>query len=141
VGERYILGGYNVSMVDFLGLVARQCRQLGISSAPRKAPALRIPYRVAWLTGSISTAWSDYVTHREPAVALEAVKMSKRYMYFDSAKAVRELGYLSTLGTQGTQARSLEKPVNDALLWFLEHGYFSSSRALNSKRKPHVHPA
>jgi len=124
VGERYILGGHNIPMVEFLGLVARQCRQLGIRGAPLDAPAIRVPYHMAWFVGLISTAWADHITHREPGVALEAVKMSRRYMYFDSAKAIRELGYAP---------QALQAPVTDALQWFLDHGYFN-------KRKPHVYP-
>lgn len=49
VGERYILGGHNISMVDFLNLVAKQSRALGIQGAPVKAPLVRMPYRMAWL--------------------------------------------------------------------------------------------
>jgi dihydroflavonol-4-reductase len=135
VGERYILGGQNLTMVEFLDLVARQAQELGIEGAPQQAPGLRIPYRLAWLTGVVSTAWADYVSHREPRVAIEAVKMSSRYMYFDSSKARRELGYAPG---------PLDAPVRDALRWFQSHGYFKSTRSSKltqkSERKAHVHP-
>ena len=125
VGERYILGAHNISMVDFLALIAKTCQEMGIHQAPKKAPSLQIPYRLAWLAGAISTTWSNQVSHREPAIALEAVKMSERYMYFDSSKAVRELGIPKT---------PLEKPVRDAIQWFLSNGYFYFN-----ERKVYVH--
>jgi len=115
VGERYILGSRNLPMIDFLGLIAKMAEEIGIEGCPKKAPGIRIPYRLAWLTGAVSTAWANHVTRREPAVALEAVKMSQRYMFFDSSKAIRELGIPQT---------PIEKPIRDALQWFQAHGYF-----------------
>jgi dihydroflavonol-4-reductase len=120
VGERYILGGHNLSMVEFLELVAKQGKAFGLTRAPEHAPSVRIPYGVAWLTGAMSTAWSDLVTHKEPKVALEAVKMSKRYMYFDSSKAVRELGY---------SVRTLDEAVTSAISWFFTQGYFNERKS------------
>jgi dihydroflavonol-4-reductase len=129
VGERYILGAHNLSMVDFLDRVAKECYSLGMIGAPKKAPSVRIPYRMAWLTGVVSTAWSDYVTHKEPGVALEAVKMSARFMYFDSSKAVRELQLPQT---------PIEKSIRQALQWFFANGYFSNISLTNVERKSYV---
>jgi dihydroflavonol-4-reductase len=76
---------------------------------------VKIPYALAWLSGQMSTAWSDWVTHEPPAVAIEAVKMSRRFMYFDSSKASRELGYAP---------RPLEDALRDAVNWFANNGFF-----------------
>jgi len=115
IGERYILGGRNLPMIDFLDLIAKMASEIGIEGCPKQGPRIRIPYRLAWLTGAVSTAWANHVTRREPAVALEAVKMSQRYLFFDSSKASRELGIPQT---------PIEKPIRDALQWFRAHGYF-----------------
>ncbi|HTP24518.1 MAG TPA: hopanoid-associated sugar epimerase, partial [Anaeromyxobacteraceae bacterium] len=84
VGERYILGHRDMTLAQILAELA------GITGRP--APSLRLPYVVAWAAGAVSTAISTYVTRRPPAVALEAVRMSRRCMFFDPSKAVRELG-------------------------------------------------
>jgi dihydroflavonol-4-reductase len=119
VGERYVLGGHNLTMRRFLELVAAACRQKEIPGAPENAPEIRVPYSMAWLTGWLSTGYADWVSKKPPSVPLEAVKMSKRFMFFDSAKAVRELGYSVT---------PIEEAVSDALDWYVEHRYFSRTK-------------
>jgi dihydroflavonol-4-reductase len=64
----------------------------------------------------VSTAWSDWVSKTPPAVPIEAVKMSRRFMYFDSSKAVRELGYEQT---------PINDAIRDAVEWFSENGFFA----------------
>ena len=109
VGERYILGNQNLTMLNFLELLGRL--------TGRQVPKIRIPYRIAWFTGLVSTGYSSLVSKKHPAVPIEAVKMSKRFMFFDASKAVRELGLPQT---------SLEIAALDALGWFDQNGYFTS---------------
>jgi dihydroflavonol-4-reductase len=116
VGERYILGNRNLSMREFLGLLAAR--------TGRPAPRLRIPYRVAWLAGCLSTGMAA-ATGRPPAVPLEAVKMSQRFMFFDASKAVRELGLPQT---------SVETAVSDAVEWFANNSYFDSQTKATAGR-------
>jgi dihydroflavonol-4-reductase len=108
-GERYILGHENLTLQAILVALARL---LG-----RPTPRLRLPYPVAWLAGAVSTAVADAVTHRPPAVALEAVRMARRRMFVDPAKAVRELGLPQT---------PVHHAFQDALRWFAERGYVPS---------------
>jgi dihydroflavonol-4-reductase len=84
-GERYILGGENVSMRDLLMQLER------ISG--RRMPKRRVPVAIALATGFVSAWIADNVTHKSPAVTHEAVLLALRSAPFDSAKAVRELGY------------------------------------------------
>ena len=62
--------------------------------------------------------WSTWITRRHPMIPLTAVKMAKKFMFFDAQKAVRELG----------MPRS---PVDDALAravaWFRDNGYAPAS--------------
>jgi dihydroflavonol-4-reductase len=106
VGERYILGNQNLSLGEFLARVSPFVK--------RDAPRVKIPYAVALASGWVSTAWSDWVTKTPPAVPIEAVKMSKRFMYFDSSKAVRELGYEQT---------PIDEAIRDAVEWFSDNGF------------------
>lgn len=105
-GERYILGHRNLTLAEILGELA------AITGLP--APRVRLPYAVAWAAGAVSTAVSSWITHRPPAVALEAVRMSRRSMFFDASKAVRELGLPQT---------PVRVAFEDAVRWFEERGY------------------
>jgi dihydroflavonol-4-reductase len=104
-GERYVLGHRNLTLREILELLAEL---LG-----RPAPRIRLPYAVAWAAGALCTAAADLVTHRPPAIALEAVRMSRRRMFFDSSKAIRELGLPQT---------PVREAFEDALRWFAARG-------------------
>ncbi len=84
IGERYILGGENLSLAEILAEVAH--------AVGRRPPRLRVPYAVAFsiAAGAELTA---RVTGREPFTTLDGVRMARKKMYFSSAKASRELGY------------------------------------------------
>jgi dihydroflavonol-4-reductase len=105
-GERYILGGRNLSlkeMFDALGVAT------GIAS-----PKMKVPHWVAETYARMENLWSINIARREPDVPLESVKLARHWMWFDPAKAVQELGL-----HQNPIERALERAVN----WFTEHGY------------------
>ncbi|MBI4577415.1 MAG: NAD-dependent epimerase/dehydratase family protein [Planctomycetes bacterium] len=104
-GERYILGGENLSLREVLGLLAAQ--------TGRAPPRLRIPWWLAWAAGAASTAWAS-VSGREPAVPLDGVRMARRRMFFDSSRARAELGL---------ETRPAREALGRAARWFLDHGY------------------
>ncbi len=106
VGERYILGNANLTLAEILGELA--------ALTGRRAPRVRLPYAVAWTAGAACTAVSNWITRRPPAVALEAVRMSRRRMFFDARKAVRELSLPQT---------PVRQAFADAMAWFEERGY------------------
>jgi dihydroflavonol-4-reductase len=105
VGERYILGHKNMTLKDFLNLVAK--------TAKRPAPSFKIPYSVAWMAGAASTALAT-ITRKEPAIPLDGVRMAHEPMYYDSSKAVCELGLPQS---------PIEESVRKAVAWFVENGY------------------
>lgn len=111
VGERYILGHRNMTLAEIVAELAE------ITGLP--APRLRLPYAVAWAAGAVSTAISTWITHRPPAIALEAVRMARRRMFFDPEKAVRELGLPQT---------PVRVAFQDAVAWFAENGLIPQSR-------------
>jgi dihydroflavonol-4-reductase len=106
VGERYILGGDNLSLAEILGVVA--------AATGRKAPRIKIPYGVILPIAAGAEAVAR-VTKREPFVSLDSVRMSRKQMYFSSDKAVRELGYAP---------RPASEAITDAVSWFKANGYF-----------------
>jgi len=110
IGERYILGNRNLSLHEILLALEKIT---GI-----KAPAIQLPYWVAYSAGWVCEAVSDWVTHRPPAVPLAGVKMAKHKMYFDAAKAVRELGLPQS---------PVEKALEDAVRWMRDHGMITST--------------
>ena len=117
VGERYILGNRNMSLAEILQTLALL--------TGRKAPRMKIPYGLAYIAGMASTAVANNITHRAPAIPLEAVKMAKFHMYFSPAKAIRELELPQT---------SPEKAFEEALSWFDERGYFTSTSPTGQER-------
>jgi dihydroflavonol-4-reductase len=84
VGERYILGSENLTLSQILQELAR--------ITGRKAPAIELPYFVAYTAGAVTTAWA-HLTGIPPRVPLEAVRMAKKKMWVSHEKASRELGY------------------------------------------------
>ena len=85
IGEKYILGGENLSLAE---LFARLARWSGLP-----APKMRIPYAVAYGFALGAEAFARTVTHKPPRASLTEVKMARKKMFFDSSKAKAELGY------------------------------------------------
>jgi dihydroflavonol-4-reductase len=83
-GERYILGSENLTLAQILQKLA--------AITGRRAPAVRLPYAVAWCAGVSSTAWAGF-TGTPPRVPIEAVRMAKKKMWVTHEKATRELGF------------------------------------------------
>lgn len=105
IGERYILGNENLSLLEILRRLA------AITGIP--APRFRVPYAVAWLAAAGMEGVAR-LTGRPPQVALTAVRMARKRMHFSAAKAVRDLGLPQT---------PVEVALADAVAWFVERGY------------------
>src|SRR5262249_56347239 len=84
VGERYILGGENMTLAEML---ARIARLLG-----RRPPRVRLPRQLIYPLAYAAEAGAR-ITGREPFVTLDGLRMAKVRMFFSSAKAEQELGY------------------------------------------------
>ena len=108
VGERYILGGTDMSLRDILAEVARV--------TGRKAPSIRLPHNLIIPIAYASEAWTRLRGKGEPLATVDGVRMSKKLMYFSSAKAERALGY---------RHRPASEAIRDAVQWFRESGYLA----------------
>ena len=104
VGEKYILGNRNLTLAEIFGLLE------DISQIP--APRICLPYTPILALAHFFKALSRF-THREPLIPLDGVKMARKSMFFDSGKAVRELGLPQT---------PVEDALREAVSWYREHG-------------------
>jgi dihydroflavonol-4-reductase len=105
-GERYILGGENLTLKQILD---RMAALTGL-----KSPTAKVPHAVAmgfaffdeWITGRLRG--------KEPRATVEAVRMGKKKMFATSAKAERELGLRNL---------PVDAALKSAMEWFVAHGY------------------
>jgi len=105
-GERYILGGENLTLKQILDKLA------AITGLP--SPRVRLPYAVALASGVVDTVVTGVVLRREPRVTIDAVRMGRKKMFVSSAKAERELGW---------KAVSVDAALRRAVQWFNDNGY------------------
>jgi dihydroflavonol-4-reductase len=86
-GERYLLGGENLSLREVFATVAR--------AAGREPPRIGVPWAVAYAAARAGDA-ALRLTGREPSLlVVDEVRLARLPMTFDDAKARRELGYES----------------------------------------------
>jgi dihydroflavonol-4-reductase len=107
IGERYILGHAegNWTMKDVFAVLAE------LAGLP--APKMRVPYFVAWSAAQVDEILSRF-TGKPPKASIAGVQMAKHKMFFNPAKAIRELGLPQTPPRQA---------LADAVEWFRTHGY------------------
>jgi dihydroflavonol-4-reductase len=104
LGERYILGGQDMTLRQILNEIA--------TLVGRKAPSVRLPYGVVLPMAYLAEGWAK-ITGRSGRLTLEGVRMSRKHMFFSSEKAVRELGYTY---------RAPVLAFEDAIRWFRKSG-------------------
>ena len=100
LGERYLLGAENLTLKEIFDRLA--------AITGRPAPAVRMPYALAFAAGAVSTAWAA-LTGAAPRVPLEGVRMARRKMFVDTSKAREEPGF-----EPGPVTAALER----AVCWF-----------------------
>jgi dihydroflavonol-4-reductase len=103
-GERYILGGQDMTLREILLQIARL--------VGRKPPRVRLPYAAVLPIAYVAEALAK-VTGQSGRVTLEGVRMSRKRMFFSSAKAISDLGY---------SWRPAVEALEDAVRWFRERG-------------------
>jgi len=103
-GERYILGGENLTLQQILALIAR--------IAGRRPPRLRLPHGMVLPLAMGAEAWARFAGTQEPFATVDGVRAARKRMFFSSEKAERELGYT---------ARPAHDALCDAVRWFQRH--------------------
>jgi len=99
-GERYILGGTDLTLKRILEMIAK--------ASGRPAPRLRLPRAPLLPLAYVAEALAR-VSGRETRITVDGIRMARHRMYFSSAKAVRELGY---------RWRPAQQAIDDAVHWF-----------------------
>jgi dihydroflavonol-4-reductase len=105
-GERYILGGENLTLKQILDKLA------AITGLP--SPSIRVPYVLALATGVVDQVVTGYIRKREPRATIDAVRMGRKKMFVSSAKAERDLGW---------QMVPVEDALRRAVEWFQANRY------------------
>ena len=105
IGERYILGGENLSLQTILGII---CELID-----KKPPSIKLPHNLVLPIAWCMERWAE-ISKKEPRATVDEVRMSKKLMYYSSDKAIKELGY---------ETRPAKEAIKDAIDWFIKNGY------------------
>jgi len=105
IGQRYILGGENLSLSAILAIIA------GIAGRP--APTVKLPRHILFPL-AYGAELASMFTGKEPIVTADALRMAKKKMYFSPSKAERDLGY---------RFRPAIDAIADAIAWFRQNNY------------------
>ncbi len=110
-GERYVLGGENLTLREILCLIARL--------SGRHAPRVRLPHNSVLPIAELAEVFGR-LTGIEPFVTVDAVRLAKKRMFFSSARAEAALGY---------RARPATEALADAVDWFRLQGRLPPAHA------------
>jgi dihydroflavonol-4-reductase len=110
-GQRYLLGGENLTLKQFLDLISR------ITGLP--APKLKIPHSLALGVAYVNTAFSRLLG-KDPGIPVEGVQIARHTMFVDCSRSRTELGF-----RPGSVAAAVERAVR----WYEANGYVSARRA------------
>ncbi|MFQ5846329.1 MAG: hopanoid-associated sugar epimerase [Candidatus Methylomirabilales bacterium] len=105
VGEKYILGNQNLTLREIFRMLEQ------ISGVP--APRFRIPYPVALVAAGASEGYAR-LRRQEPQIPWTGVRMARKMMFFNPAKAVRELQFPQT---------PVAEALREAVDWYWARGY------------------
>lgn len=105
-GERYILGGENLTLKQILDRLA------ALTGLP--SPTMKVPHAVAMAFAFFDENLTGKLRGKEPRATVEAVRMGRKMMFATSARAQRDLGL---------EIRPVESAMAAAVEWFLAHGY------------------
>jgi dihydroflavonol-4-reductase len=106
IGEKYILGHENLSLSQIFHRLAE------ITGLP--APKVKLPYWPVLGLAYLDECLATHIRRRPPRIPVAAIRMAKKYMYFDNRKAIQYLGLTLTPARQA---------LADAVAWFREHEY------------------
>jgi dihydroflavonol-4-reductase len=105
VGRRYVLGGDDMSLREIL----TECARI----AGRRPPRVQLPHGAVLPIAYLAEGWAR-LTGGTPRTTVDGVRLSRKRMYFSSARAESELGYRSRGGRTA---------IRDAAGWFETNGY------------------
>jgi len=105
IGQRYILGGENLTLQQILQRIA--------ALTGGKAATIKVPHSLILPIAYAAEFAARLFKSGEPFVTVDGIKLARKRMFFTHAKAERELGYT---------ARPVDEALRDAIAWFRAHG-------------------
>jgi len=106
VGEKYILGHENLSLSQIFQLLAE------LTNLP--APTVKLPYWPVLGLAYLDEFFATYIRRKPPRMPVTAIRMAKKFMYFDNRKAIQYLGLTLT---------PVRQALAEAVAWFRGYGY------------------
>jgi len=106
IGERYVLGGWNMTLKEIL------CELAAITG--QRPPRICLPHHLVLPIAYVTEACARLTGRGEPRITLVGARLAKKKMFFSTDKARRELGY---------NARPVKEALCEAVDWFRQHRY------------------
>lgn len=126
IGERYILGNQNLSIIDFFKALE--------SVSGVKAPKMKVPYGGILGLAYLLEFISNHITNRHPLATVPLVKFSSQYYFVDTSKAETELGFKAEVPVEQALAKAID--------WFIDNDYIDSGekkvRQIRECLQPHL---
>ncbi len=106
IGERYVLGGEDLTLKEIL-------RRIAVITG-RRPPSIQLPHALITAIAYLAEGTARVLRTGEPFVTIDSARMARHRMFFSSAKARAKLGY---------NPRPADDALNDAIDWFRANGY------------------
>ena len=105
-GERYILGGENMTFKEILEMISVLCGH--------NPPKIQLPKKPLYPIGYIFEIFARLFNLKNPMLTVDMIRMAEKKMFFSSEKAKKELNY---------KYKSAKNALKDAIQWFIDNGY------------------
>ncbi|MFN5322577.1 MAG: NAD-dependent epimerase/dehydratase family protein [Planctomycetota bacterium] len=109
-GERYILGGENLSYLELW-------QKMALAVGKRNGPRAKLPNWLAGIAGRVGDLAGKWM-RQEPQVNSGATAMGQLQHFYSSEKAISQLGY---------RIGSLDDAIDDEWQFLVEYGYVRKS--------------
>jgi len=106
LGERYILGGENMTFKEILEMISVLCGH--------NPPKIQLPKKPLYPIGYIFEIFARLFNLKNPMLTVDMIRMAEKKMFFSSEKAKKELNY---------KYKSAKNALKDAIQWFIDNGY------------------
>ena len=106
LGERYILGGENLTFKEILEMISNLCGH--------NPPKIQLPKKPLYPIGYLFEIFARLFNLKNPMLTVDMIRMAEKKMFFSSEKAKKELNY---------KYKTAKSAINDAIKWFIDNGY------------------
>ena len=106
LGERYILGGDNITFKQILEMISSMCGH--------KPPKIQLPKKPLYPIGYLFEIFARLFNIKNPMITVDMIRMAEKRMFFSSEKAKKELNY---------KCKPAKFALKDAINWFINNGY------------------